>query len=82
MLRTKPLIFDGQRLHVNAAVKFGSLAVVLLDAKGKPLEHATIEGQDATDIVVPLSKLGSFSGKPVRLEFTLSNGQLYSFWCD
>jgi len=80
-VRTKPLLYDGQRLHVNADVKFGRLEVALLDADGNEIEgsHANVQGQDGTDIAVPLNGLGPHAGQPVRLEFTIHNGRLYSF---
>jgi hypothetical protein len=80
-LRTRPLIFQGERLHVNAGVKFGTLTVTLLNEKGKTLQKATVQARDAVDVPVPLN-LAGVSGKPVRLEFTIANGQLYSFWFD
>ena len=81
-LRTKPLVFEGKKLHLNAAVKFGKLTVALIGADGKKIDEVTIEGQDGLDIVAPLTKLAESTGKPVRLEFTIANGQLYSFWFD
>jgi hypothetical protein len=81
-VRTKPFLFHGRRLHVNANVRFGVLAVDLLDQAGRSIEQATIRGQDAVSLPVPLAQLPSHSGQPVRLEFTLANGQLYSFWIE
>ena len=83
-LRTKPLVFEGARLHVNADVEFGLLEVTVLDADGGPLEgmRARVRGQDSVDVPVPLDGLAALSGKPVRLEFTLQNGHLYSFWVE
>jgi len=83
-LRTKPLIFEGRRLHLNAAVEFGTLEVRVLDADGEPLEgmQAIVTGQDAVDIPVALAGLEALRGRPVRLEFVLRNGRLYSFWFD
>jgi hypothetical protein len=80
-LLTKPLILDGPRIHVNANVSFGSLEVTLLDPEGQPLERmqAKVSETDATDIPIPLD-LSAFLGKPLRIQFTLANGQLYSFW--
>jgi hypothetical protein len=81
-LRTRPLLFQGTRLHVNAGLKFGSLSVALIGTSGKVEEKATIQGQDGIDILVPLKRLSRCAGAPVRLEFTLTNGQLYAFWLD
>jgi hypothetical protein len=49
------------------------------EGNGKGIQKATIEAQDDIDLVVPL-KLAGLAGTPVRLEFTIVNGQLYSFW--
>ena len=79
LVRSSP---PGWRLHVNAAVKFGMLNVSLLDAKGRLIEKAIIQGQDAADIPVAMPALQEHAGSPVQLEFALGNGQLYSFWVD
>ncbi len=83
ILRTKPFIHDGGVLHVNAAVKFGILTVSLLDDKGVPLQKVTIKERDALDVAIPeFSKFSSRQGLPVRLEFSVQNGRLFSFWVD
>ena len=83
-LRTKLLLFEGKRLHVNANVKFGKLDVALFDANGDLIEgmQASVQGKDAVDIPVPMEGLDRLSGRPVRMEFTLHNGQFYAFWAD
>lgn len=81
-LRTRPLRYRGKQLHVNAGVRFGTLTVALLDAGGAVRETVTVEARDGLDLVVPLTHLEGLEGQPVRLEFTLTNGQLYSFWID
>jgi hypothetical protein len=43
---------------------------------------ATIQGQGGIDILVPLTKLARCAGSPVRLEYAVTNGQLYAFWLD
>jgi len=81
VLRTRPLLLAGRRLHVNAGLKFGAMTVALLDPQGRAVEKASVRGQDGIDLAVPL-KLDAAAGKPARLEFTITNGQLYSFWVD
>ena len=83
-LHTKPFLFEGGQLHVNAEVPFGRLEVALLDADGKPIEgmSAVVQGQDAVDISLSIDGLGALSGQPVRIEFTLHNGRLYAFWVE
>jgi hypothetical protein len=83
-LRTRPLMLQGRQLHVNAAVEFGQLDVALLDEQGEPIEglKATVRGRDEADIPLCLPSLGSVAERPVRIEFTLANGRLFSFWVD
>jgi len=83
ILRTKPFIHEGSVLHVNAAVKFGALTVSLLDDAGGVLQKAIVQGRDETDIALPeFTKLAGRKGQPVRLEFSLQNGRLFSFWVE
>lgn len=83
ILRTKPFIHDGTTLHVNAAVKFGVLGVSLLDENGVSLQKITLTERDALDIPLPeLTKLATRKGQPLRLEFSVQNGRLFSFWVE
>lgn len=80
-LRTKPFVAEGRTLHVNAALPFGALAVTLLDAAGAPLQKVALPAGDTTELpVTALTALAGQQGKPIRLEFTLQNGRLFSFW--
>jgi hypothetical protein len=68
---------------VNATAKFGILTVSLLDESGASLQKITIEERDAIDIALPeLTKLSARKGQPVRLEFSVQNGSLFSFWME
>lgn len=83
ILRTKPFIHDGNTLHLNAAVKFGALAVSLIEADGKSSQKVTVQSKDAVDIAVPeLTKLPGRKGTPIQLEFSLQNGQMFAFWVE
>lgn len=83
ILRTKPFVHQGGVLHVNAAVKFGALGISLLDEDGAVIQKVTLQGRDSIDIPVPeLTKIGSRKGQPIRLEFALQNGRLFSFWVE
>jgi len=82
MLRTKPLICAGSRLHLNAGCRFGIIDVTLLGEDGAPLGLATVQGTDGIDVPVELPALAQHAGRPVRLEFRVRNAQLYSFWSD
>lgn len=81
-LTTKPLRFDGAAFKVNCNTSFGALGIRILDEGSHPIEgyETTIEGVDAVEHPVnfgqPISEL---STQPIRIEFTLSNAQLYSF---
>lgn len=81
ILRTKPFIHDGGTLHVNAAVTFGALTVSLLDDKGVSQQKITLTGRDEVDLALPeLTKIAGRKGQPMRLEFAVQNGRLFSFW--
>lgn len=78
-LTTELIRFDGRHLFVNADVR-GSLRIELLDADGRTLDCnlREIAAENATRIHV--GDLKAWSGKPVRLRFTLTDGDLYAFW--
>jgi hypothetical protein len=83
---TRPFLFRGVRLQVNAKADFGELAAEVLDDRLAPmpgfsrqeclpmradsLEH-TVRWKDAT--------LASLAGRPVSLRFHLQNARLYSY---
>ncbi len=81
-LRTKPLLFAGSRLHLNAGCRFGLIDVALLGPDGTMLASATVQCEDAIDIPVTMPALAQRAGTPARLEFRIRNAQLYSFWID
>jgi len=84
-LTTRPVTFDGSRLFVNAK---GGLKVELLDGDFHPIAPFTFENSvpfagDSTSEPCHWTSgddLSALKGKPVRFRFTLSNGELYSFW--
>ena len=82
-LTTRPLRLDGSKFNVNCNTSFGKLGVRILGRDGNPIEgyQATIKGIDLAEHPVrfsrPLSELGK---QAIRIEFTLSNAQLYSFF--
>ncbi len=83
IMRTKPFIHDGGTLHVNAAVKFGALTVSVIDDHGASLQKVTITGKDEIDLALPeLTKIAGRKGQPMRLEFAVQNGRLFSFWIE
>ena len=86
-LTTKPLVFLGDTLVVNANAAGGSLTVEALDADGKPIagfgtadcKPMTTDGirqvltwKDNPDCFL-------LQGRPIKLRFHLKNAKLYSF---
>ncbi len=62
---------------------FGILTVSLLDESGQSLQKVTIQGRDDTSIALPeLTKIAGRKGQPMRLEFAVQNGRLFSFWIE
>jgi len=85
---TKPLVFEGGNLSINAATSgAGSIRVEIQDAAGKPIPGYSLEecGElfgDSLDMTVRWRNGGdvrSLSGKPVRLRWVLNDADLYSF---
>ena len=86
-LTTKPFIFLGDTLVVNADAKGGSLVVEALDADGKVIEgFARSNGTPiTTDSVRHVLKWSDnadcqlLQARPIKLRFHLKNAKLYSF---
>ncbi|MSU69167.1 MAG: hypothetical protein EXS39_00005 [Opitutaceae bacterium] len=85
---TKPLIFKGSRLILNARA-LGHISIELLDPDGKPIpgfNRATIAGDSLRHDLLSAkgvdnrswARLGELAGKPIRLRFDLWNSELYS----
>ena len=90
-LVTQPFVCNGNKLFVNADGHDGSVAIEVLDEKGKPLKgfetkSCRIVSVDTlakeTDGWIQWTKkkdLKRVQGKQIRLRFTLQNAKLYSF---
>ena len=82
---TKPLVFSGGHLFVNAECIYGEVAAELIDGDGKVMpgySFADCQGLkyiDRTKAELKFSRAIP-SGKPVRIRFTLHCATLYSFW--
>ncbi len=78
-LTTELIRFDGRHLFVNADIR-GSLRIEVLDANDRVLEAGLpqIVAENATKRYV--GDLKKWCGKPVRLRFTMTDGDLYAFW--
>jgi len=87
-LTTRPVTFAGNHLFVNANCPQGDLRVEVLDGDGQPLAafsraHCEKIAVDSTIHRVRWSgdpDLGELAGKPVRLRFHLSDGEMFAFW--
>jgi hypothetical protein len=87
-LLTQPLIFKGQQLELNLKTsESGLVAVEIQDIKGKPIPGFSLKdcqpcsGDSIASRVTWKSyrPLRTLAGQPVRLRFTIQNGDLYSF---
>jgi len=87
-LLTKPLLFDGDRLHVNfTTCDGGSLRAELQDAEGNPIRGFTlgdclpVSGDEIDQVLTwnGRTDVVSLSGVPVRVLFQLEDADLFSF---
>jgi hypothetical protein len=81
-LLTKPLVIDGNELHVNAASK-GHLVAEITDDVGLPLPGYTSLPmvKDRTDALLRFDRpLAALRGHKVRLRFRLKRADLFSYW--
>jgi hypothetical protein len=84
---TRPFLFSGAQLQVNAKADFGELLVEVLDERLTPLPGFTREEclpmrADSLDYAVRWkdnASLTSLHGRPVCLRFHLQNTRLYSY---
>ncbi len=90
-ITTEKLTFDGKYLFVNADVKAkgASLRAELLDADGNVIlgyskkECIAMRSTDKTKQLITWKNkkdVSELAGKPVRIKFYLTNGDLYAFW--
>ncbi|MBE6929947.1 MAG: hypothetical protein E7463_06680 [Ruminococcaceae bacterium] len=83
---TKPVVFDGAKLHLNFETSAaGSIYVDLLDADGNPIEGKTSfelfgNAVDRTVFFADGSDFAAYAGKPVRLRFRMQDAKLYSLY--
>ncbi|NQY92320.1 MAG: VCBS repeat-containing protein, partial [Deltaproteobacteria bacterium] len=87
-LTTKPLVFSGNRLLINASTSaVGGIRVEILDASGKGIDRFTGDNiieffGDSVEQEIRWDQgpdVGSLAGKPVRLRFRMKDADLYSF---
>lgn len=87
-LTTRPFVFGGSKLVINAEAKTGQVLVEILDVDGQPL--ARFNKRDCDPVHVDRvrqtitwngkSNLASVAGNPIKLRFYLKNTRLFSFW--
>ena len=80
---TKPFIFSGREMVINFSTSGRGriVAYLYLDGAEKPSLASTWMFGDRVDspVTFPKGRLAAFAGKPVRLEFVMSDADLYSF---
>jgi hypothetical protein len=82
-LTTKPLLYKGSELFINANCRFGSIQVSLVDQQGNevPGYSSIVSGKD--NVAIPVlfrpGTLKRFTDRQLSFRFTLSNAQLYGF---
>ena len=78
---TKPLVFLGSEMAINFSTSArGRMFVTIRDEAGHSLKSVELFG-DKVDRVVDFDggKVGKFAGRPVVIEFEMSDADLYSF---
>lgn len=88
-LDTRPLVLEGKRLWVNAAVK-GTLAVEITEADGRKVlpgwDRSSLEpvagDHTRAEIRWRGRDLSELAGKRVRVRFHLRDADLYSLWLE
>jgi len=88
VLTTIPLVFDGNRLEINAATRErGEVVVELCDGAGRSLKafgkSDAFRVDDLRHVVTFGGKrdVSALQGKPVVLRFHMKSAELYSFAC-
>jgi len=81
ILRTKPLLLDGRRLHINAEAPFGRVGVALLRPDGTEIAGTVVQEMDGIDLPLEMD-LSGLEGQPVSIEFRIANARLFSFWVE
>jgi len=80
---TKPLLFTGTNLFINGNVDYGSIEVSLLDESGKPISRfqSSVSSENGIDIPVRFGgkDLADLAGRPIKIQFKLSNARLFGF---
>jgi hypothetical protein len=86
-LTTRPVIFSGRHLSVNADAARGELRVEILDENNRPLDafsraNSAAMRSDSTQHRIDWNTapdLAALTGKPVKFRFHLRNARLFAF---
>lgn len=86
-LTTRPFVFLGEEIQINADASKGSLRVEVLNANAKPIEGFTaadcrpFRGDELRHAVHWMERPDwqQLQGRPIRLRFYLDRSKLYSF---
>ena len=82
MVVTKPIVFAGSEMMVNFSTSArGRMFVTIRDASGRSIKSVELFG-DKVDRVVDFvadGKVADFAGRPVIVEFDMSDADIYSF---
>jgi hypothetical protein len=90
VMTTKPLVFSGKALGINAAADGGEIRVEILDENGQPIPGLSRDDSDpivsdsvrhtATWEGGALHDLSRLKGRVVQLRFLMNRARLYSFF--
>jgi len=79
-LTTRPIVFSGKHLFVNASCPQGELRAEVLDAGTFQALSSAFAAAAIDSTRQHLGDVSAFAGRPVRLRFILRRGALYAFW--
>lgn len=87
-LTTRPVLFNGRCVFVNAAAKGGSVRIEILDEAGKPIEPYTLANCTPVTVDSTLERVvwkgaedvAVLRGRTVRFRFEAQRAALYAFW--
>ena len=81
-LTTRPITFQGNRLFVNVNNPAGTMHVDVLDSSGQIVATSQAVSTNSTHQELQFGGAGlqALAGQTVRFKFSLTNGELYSFW--
>lgn len=77
---TRPFVFSGKRLSLNLATSAAGSIRVKLTGPGKELHSIELFGDSLDrDVAFENGEVSALAGKPVTMEFTMSDADLFSF---